>query len=442
MTGTDVDAAAPTSHAAGRAGWLVLLVFLYFWISLNPFPEISFATAAQAWADKSNLVNQLVVVSMSGLVLLVVLRNEAARLLWQPRLLLLVMFAWLAIVSLSSGDPAAAFRRLVFAALVLMVANAVLVLPRSDRHFARILGIGVLIAIGLSYFGVAFLPRLAIHQATDAVEATLAGDWRGHFGHKNVASAAMVISVFVGLYVASVWSRFVGWTIVVLATIFLFFTGGKTAAVMLPAMLALGWAFENWRWSRWVIAFGGVLTLNVLTVGAAIWAPLRSFVDGLGIDATFTDRASIWQLALSAVSDRPFTGFGFQSFWETATLRSNKSVLATWAVDAANSHNGYVEAVINAGIPGLLIMVLWLVVLPIIDAGKAEANGGDPRLTRLFTRIWLFSIFEGCLESIFFNNTGPLWFSMLVGVFGLRLQASARVIPGPARYAAAVPAHA
>jgi O-antigen ligase len=77
----------------------------------------------------------------------------------------------------------------------------------------------------------------------------------------------------------------------------------------------------------------------------------------------------------------------------------------------------------NGGIPALILMTVWLLILPLRDASEALATQNDPNLTRLFLRIWIFSILLAGLENLFFVNTGPLWFTMLVAVSGLRLQA-------------------
>ncbi|MDW4736196.1 phosphoenolpyruvate carboxykinase (ATP), partial [Escherichia coli] len=54
--------------------------------------------------------------------------------------------------------------------------------------------------LALAYLGVALWPQLAIHQASEIREPMNAGLWRGHFAHKNVAAAAMVLISFAGLY--------------------------------------------------------------------------------------------------------------------------------------------------------------------------------------------------------------------------------------------------
>ena len=433
-----------TSASDGRVGSAVvfILVFAYFWVTLTPFADQSLPDSALPWGGNSNLINQFIVVAMSGTLVVAIRHRPSRHLLLQPHVLLFLILVWFSAVSLFAADPSSAFRRIAFAVLACFSANALLLLPRSEEDFARLHGVGILAVLALAYFGVLALPGRAIHQSTDALEGALAGDWRGHFGHKNLASAAMVIATFCGLYVARDWSRWLGLLIAAAAAFFLVKTGGKTAIAMLPLILLAAAAFERYDWLRVPIALGGPLAFNFIVVGASVSEPVKRFVVALGIDPTFTDRADIWRIAMTAIADRPWTGYGFQSFWQTDSLVYGGGSVETWAVTAAHSHNAYLEAMINAGVPGLCLVVLWLLVLPIGDVGRARRSGNDPALTRLFIRIWLFSIFAACLESNFFVNTGPLWFSMVVAVTGLRLQACASLVHAPSPTSAPVLAHA
>ena len=49
-------------------------------------------------------------------------------------------------------------------------------------------------------------------------------------------------------------------------------------------------------------------------------------------------------------------------------------------------------------------------------------------LTRLFTRIWLYGLYASCVESFFFANSGPIWITILIGVFGLRYQHRSQLV--------------
>ena len=424
----DIAKTAKVEKSASLAAFLFLAIFSYFWVGLNAFPDPNAASLSTPYGGTSNVLNQLIVIAMSAVVLVTVLQNPARHLLLRPYGLLICLLVWLLFTGLFAGDPSAAFRRIVFATLVCLCANAVLLIPRDGEQFAKLMCIGLTFTVGLSYFGVIAMPHLAIHQATDALEQSLAGDWRGHFGHKNVAAAAMVYAVFFGFYIARARHARLGLMIALSAGFFVLHAGGKTSAAMLPAILLLAWIFERWIRLGILMLVGGLAGLNVILLTAAISPSFSSLLASAGIDPTFTDRGSIWRLALSAIGERPIIGYGFQSFWQTDALFNSGQAMTTWAVTAANSHNGYVEQLINGGIPALAMVVIWLVILPIGYARQALAGSNDIALTRLFLRIWLFSLFLACLESPFFGNSGPIWFTMLIAVFGLRLQANAGLV--------------
>lgn len=415
-----------------QGGWLAItlfaMVFCYFWIGLDPLPDPQAGSALVAYGDSSNAFNQLVVLVMSVMVMTMLALHPGRELVLKAYGPLMVIFAWLALTILFSDTPDSALRRTIYSVLVCLCASAVLLLPRDNVQFAKLAGLCLLLAVGLSYFGVFVTPTRGVHQATDALEQALAGDWRGHFGHKNVAAAAMVFAVFFGLYLLRMRFFWSGILLTVLAGIFLLNSGGKTSAAMLPAVLAVVWIFERIGIFRLLMVVGGLALINFVTLSVAVSPPIQAFLTGIGIDATFTDRTSIWGLALSAIANRPLTGYGFQSFWQTDALFYGGQSASTWAVTAANAHNAYLDQLINGGWPLLILVVIWLVILPCIHASVAMARGIDPDLTRLYVRIWMFGLFSSCFESTFFGNSGPLWFTMLLAVFGLRLQAYANLV--------------
>lgn len=409
-------------------GVLFFLVIGYYWITLAPFQDLSLASNLDPWAGNSNLVNQVVALALFAVLLLFALSHPLRHEIAQPRLLLVALLGWFLVSAILADDPSSALRRVVMAAMVVTSASILLLLPRNGEHFVRLLG-GVLAALlGLAYFGVVFMPNLSIHQATDVVEPLLAGDWRGYFSHKNVAAPAMAFTMFVGMFVWARWSKLLGAVLIAGALFFVFNTGGKTSLGIIPMVLGLAWAFERWRAMRMPIALGGVALFNFMTIGSALWEPVRTFVTGLGIDASFTERADIWPLAISAIAQRPLTGYGIAGYWQTESLVYGGNVLETWAVTAANAHNAYLDTAMAAGIPGLILAVLWLIVGPTRAADQAINNGNDTAVTRLFTRIWLYGLYASCVESFFFASAGPIWITILIGVFGLRYQQRSQLV--------------
>lgn len=438
-----MDQTLPRPVAGIAAPLLFMATLLFYLVTLTPFIDLSAVAMGDAATAKSNTLNQIVYLGLTAALWLAVLRSSARHLVARPRGILIVMLVWFALVSAISAQPDLALKRVFLAMLTLVNGSILLLLPRSERQFAGMLTLGCLGALALAYLGVALLPHLAIHQATEIREPMSAGLWRGHFAHKNVAAAAMVVIGFVGLYLFSTGRRIVGIVMVVLAAAFLARTGGKSAIAALPGILAIAWAFERWRALRAPMALLGIAAINILTIGCAMSPAIRGLVAVLGIDPTFTNRIDIWKIGANAVLDKPLTGHGFQLFWQTDAMVHKGGAAAGWAYAAFNGHNAYLDMAITTGLPGLVLTLVLIVWLPLRDINRAEASANDPALTRLFVRIWLYGILAACVESLFFQSGSLIWFMLVVAIFGLHLQASAYEIREPEpRHRDMEPAHA
>ena len=435
------------TQARPMAGIAAPLLFtatlLFYLVTLTPFIDLSAASAGDAATAKSNTLNQIVYLGLTAALWLTAFRSSARHLVARPRSILIVMLIWFAIASALSAQPDLALKRVFLAMLTLVNGSILLLLPRSERQFAGMLTLCCLGALALAYLGVALLPHFAIHQASEIREPMSAGLWRGHFAHKNVAAAAMVVISFVGLYLFGTGRRLVGGVMVLLAAAFLAQTGGKSAIAALPGILAIAWAFERWRALRVPMVVLGIAAINILTIGCAMSPTIRGLIAQLGIDPTFTNRVDIWKIGANAVLDKPLTGHGFQLFWQTDAMVHKGGAAAGWAYAAFNGHNAYLDMAITTGLPGLALTLVLLVWLPLRDIGRAEATANDPALTRLFVRIWLYGILAACVESLFFQSGSLIWFMLVVAIFGLHLQASAHEIREPANHPRSLePAHA
>lgn len=391
----------------------------FYWITMTPFTDLSVdpATAKPAWWTAALTVGIF-------LALLVYVANSPFRAaIARPRLLLIALFGWLLITAALAVDPMDAVRRVVITITICISASTLPMLPRDEAHFARLMAIVMGIVLGICYLGVVLLPTLAIHQPSDFAEGLHAGLWRGVYIQKNITAQAMVIAALIGVYLMKSWSRPWGLVITLAAVVFLIKTGSKTSIAEFPLVLGLSIIFERWRLLRLPIAFGSVALLNLVTVGAVMLPAVHDLIALTGIDATFTGRGDIWKLAFGAIADKPLTGHGYDSFWQSEALIHSEDAIFTWAVHADHAHNAYVDSAVTAGIPGLLLMLALVLVMPFRDLAAADARGGFTPLTRLFLRIWLFGILVACLESVFLANTGPTWFMILVAIFGLRYQA-------------------
>jgi len=403
---------------------LIAAVFLSLWISFHPFPALDEPIEV---TEAGNLANQLGYSALFVLLAAWNLLHQPQRLLLLVRPVLIATLLWFALSVATSWDPTLSARRLAFALVTIGIAGMVLLLPKTPRHFADVMAVVVMIVLIACYLGVALAPQLTIHQASDVLEPELAGDWRGVFGHKNQASAVMVLFVFIGIFITRVRSLGLGSTIVALALPFLYFTHSKTAIAALPLALIVSVIMARaTKPAHGVAAALSILVaLNLLSIGSIYIAPIRAVVEAIMPDATFTGRTDIWKFAVDHVAQRPITGYGFATFWGTEQVVYGMSG-ATWANTAAHAHNGFVDLALTIGIPGSALVTLWLLVLPLFDYYRAPAEPDGAALKMLFLRICLFAAFESCFETMF-TQLGAFWLILIAAAFGLRFLAVLRV---------------
>ena len=404
---------------------LLAAVFLLVWISFRPFENLS---TAQEVTEAGNLVNQ----SSYSLLFLVLatwcLSHDPSRLLVLVRPVLIVTLLWFALCVVTSWDPSLSARRFAFTLVTVGLAGMALLLPKNMRHFSDVMAVVVLIVLAACYLGVFLLPEQAIHQTTDYIEPELAGDWRGVFSHKNEASAAMVLFIFIGLFIARVRSARIGGLIVALALVFLLFTKSKTSIAMLPITLIVSALLTRiHRPSLGIsLVLAVVVAFNVLSIGSIYFEPVRDLLDMVLTDTSFTGRTDIWQFALDRVAERPITGYGFAAFWGTKQVVYGMSGASIWANTAAHAHNAYLNLALTVGIPGSILATLWLVVLPVVDFFRSPDAPAAAPLKMLFLRVCLFAAFGSCFESMLIEES-TLGLFLFMAAFGLRLLSVWRV---------------
>lgn len=406
------------AHVARAAVFLAVLSLS--WISVYPFQSMADPLLLEA-SESGDTLNQITYVAMAAATALALLLNGRPIVTSLARPAYVAMVLWLAIAVVTSTHPDLSARRFAFAMIVVFLAGSVLVLPTGIRQFTRLLIAMSVVVLGLCYAGVVLVPGEAVHQATDVIEPGLAGDWRGVFPHKNIAGAMMAILVFLGLFVASTYNRVVGWGIAVAAVVFLAMCSAKTATILLPFILilsAIGARLRS-RTALLVLALGGLVLLNLATVGSVAWPAIKSALAAFLPDVTFTGRSEIWQFALEKIRERPLTGYGFMAFWRTEGVQFG-SLEEVGPHMAAHAHNGFLDLALTTGLPGLALATLCVAVLPIVDYSRRGQGEPGDALGLLFLRIWLFTLYVACFESVLFDRGNPIWFCMLMAIFGLR----------------------
>lgn len=405
---------------------LFLATFVHIWLTANPFPDLSDASALEP-STNANVTGQTVAIVLTGAMAAFALAHRLRDVTRVVTPILVVIFLWFACSAFFSLHPDLAARRSVLASFVLFNAAMFVLLPEDRVHFARLLAVGALLVLALCYAGVIFAPHLSIHQETDLAEPQLAGNWRGFFGHKNGAGAGMAILIFFGIYIFRSLSGGLGSLIVALASVFLVLTEAKSSMLLLPLALVCSVVFVRLRSpaAKLIVLIGIPVVIGVLTIGSVQFAVVNALAGELMQDPTFTGRDVIWQFSLDQIALRPIVGYGFQAFWGTSELVNSWSWLASWGHRASDAHNGFLNIAVMTGLVGLVLTLGWVFLRPFIDHLRTPPGRVDPGLNLMFIQIWLFGLYLSGFESELFNNGSSLWFLMAASIFGLRLQAIA-----------------
>jgi O-antigen ligase len=404
-------------------------------VTLDPFPDLRNADVTMIGGGRMALA-YLSWGLLAAVAVLFVATTDGPALKSLVTPLHLCLVGWLLINIVLSESRGVSIQRFALLASVTSLAILLPLLPPTQRSFNLCLGAAALVLLALCYLGVLLAPQYSIHSALDIAEPQLAGDWRGSFGHKNVASPVMTILVYVGIYLCAVGSFVMGPAIAALAGIFLIFTGGKTSSVLCLAIYALASLayLTPGLWLKRIICFVPLLVMNLLTVGSVMSPALGALTRLLPLDPTFTGRSAIWEFALAAVAEKPIIGHGYAAFWDDVTARQTAQG-AEWATSAAHSHNSYLDLAVTIGLPGLLLVILVFVLAPLGNFQSAQAHSRSGALAKLFLTVWLFGLYYGATETFLLERQNPIWFMFVLAVAGLhflaRFHCVAQTEPAP-----------
>ena len=399
---------------------------LLAWVSLHPFEDLGNMQIGDVTSGNEAPTYAAFAV-LAVLTFALAMRDNIRGLKTLLSLPLVLLAGWLCLTVVLSFDPSTSIRRFALAASVIAVAAALPLLAKSQHEMMRWFSIAALALLAICYLGILLAPNLSIHLATDPQEPGLAGNWRGSFGHKNIAAGIMAMLLYFGIYFVRARGWLSGITVICLASLFLLYAAGKSSLTLCLSVLLLTSLTSVVRsfWARAVMLLMPLVLLNMLSVGTVMSDGLAQIASLLPLDASFTGRTDIWSFALQSLQARLATGYGFASFWGSSAIQ-NLPEGKEWAGYASHSHNGYLDTALGMGLPGLALLIAAIVIMPLRDFQAADKGGNNGPLTMALLRIWLFGLYLSSMESFFLDRADPLWFTFLVAVFGLHYLARFR----------------
>lgn len=275
-------------------------------------------------------------------------------------------------------------------------------------QISKIAKISLMALLIVNYVFVLFFPDVGIHPISDSGSISYGHNWRGIMAHKNFAGATCAILIIYCCFDQKSFSRFLNIFIVMAASYFLYETQSKTSAGVAVVAIIAGYCFAVLSGNFRVFM---VIGLAIFSLCSAIISIVYadSISGGLLHPRSFTGRGQIWAAMLRYCQDNPIFGTGFGSFWNIGYDSPIYHYTTGFATTVTVGHNGYLDLAATIGVPGLILVVAAMLIIPfakvIVDDSIDRDRGS------LFVAILVFTIGHNVTESSVFDRDS------IVGVF-------------------------
>jgi O-antigen ligase len=313
-------------------------------------PDIGFSGPLAAYDTAYAICRRLFVVAA----LVIAIRNFRATVsLMLSGWLLTASLAWIVATSVWSLEPEITLTRglSLFASVTLAAALIGSHGIHGITKSVRMVGLGILLFNGwLLLTGPAF--------AFD--EFNYGAVFRGSFSHKN--GLALFLTCYIICLVAELRNcrsrrELVANAVLIVGSMFLIAkTRSASGLLMSGAAVLIGaflWLHHKLRLRPAVLLLS--LSCIALLALAVSFLGRDLLLSGLGRDVTLTGRTVIWEIALQSIAERPFTGFGYGSYWVSSAGAIVR--FGEWWIPP-DAHSGFIDALISGGIVLLTLIVL------------------------------------------------------------------------------------
>jgi exopolysaccharide production protein ExoQ len=235
------------------------------------------------------------------------------------------------------------------------------------------------------------------------------GEWQGLFRHKNMLGNAMALQVVTGVCLfLQGWRReFTG-----PATAFgaAMLAMSRSGAGIVAAVIVLTPLLPMFLYRRghmvFVFSMGillAALAATLLYIDAERIDVAQSVLDSLGKDATLTGRTVLWEFGRQALEERPWLGYGYHAWWQSAETPANMLRLVM-KQDLSIFHNTYLETAVAFGVLGPIVLGA---VMLFAFGTSVRAFMSDPQYIKAWPPLFvLLVLFQGTAEQTLFNNHG------------------------------------
>jgi O-antigen ligase len=393
-----------------------LLLLVYVGLDAFSPPPLVAEFGGVKEASHGDVLRQIAYLGIAGLVSLAAIQRFGMGALRAIPFSMWVLLAWCIASALWAPESNIVLRRAGLEVVVVVSLMLSVETLGAERAFTlwRWLLAAVLV---VNFLSIPLVP--AARHAAGEIDPALAGNWRGLYGHKNVAGAVCALTAILFLFTRNGWKNWIGIVIAIAACVFLAMTHSKSSAGFLAVGLMAGLLYRiGWRdgLSRAILA--AFVALFLVALVAFVLIDAEVIAHALEDPAEFTGRSEIWAAELRYIADHPLLGSGFGTFTDTRGQSPlHNYVSGSWVDAVSHGHNGYLQVFVTIGGIGFLLTMIAAVAAPLrrFWALDWDESAFKPMLFALF----VFAVLHNFMESDFLEGDGVTWSALLLVIAAL-----------------------
>lgn len=186
------------------------------------------------------------------------------------------------------------------------------------------------------------------------------GAWRGLYVHKNDLGNITALGGVTFFLNATSNFRFrkVMWAGFIISLAVILGSRSQTGLLVLLIVMILTPFFKALRWHHTKALPFLIMTILIAgVIGILFVSNIETILTGLGRDATFTGRTEIWPVVINKIQERPWLGYGYETFWLGKWEGETADVWREIGGDfqPTHAHSGFLELYLGLGLIGLFL---------------------------------------------------------------------------------------
>lgn len=218
--------------------------------------------------------------------------------------------------------------------------------------------LSLLFALFLPSYGV--MGRGFVANLEDVIHT---GAWRGVYVHKNdLGNITALGGVTFFLNATNNFSfRKIMWAGFIMSLAVILGSKSQTGFLVVLIAMVLTPFYKALRWHHKKALPFLIMTILITGVIAILFVSNTEFIlNSLGRDATLTGRTEIWPVVINKIQERPWLGYGYETFWLGKWEGETADVWREIGGDfqPTHAHSGFLELYLGLGLIGLIIFAV------------------------------------------------------------------------------------